>query len=159
MFPYQRDLSSPPTGPGRVESGRAPGDLYPHAGVRGSLRRNFSGPTNFHPEDYRATDYEGPDQNGFHRAHKPFSRGHYAGKGPRAFQKSDERLHELVCDFLTEAPDIDPTDVEVRVKSGVITLEGTVPTRWMKRITADAVESLPGVLDVHNNLQVKSARE
>lgn len=155
MAPYHRDLSGPPAGTGQIPPRGSPADLYPHTGVRGSLQRAHHGPTNFHPEDYRAQGYEGRDQNGAQPAHKPFSRGHYAGKGPRSWVKSDERLHELVCDVLTAAPDVDPTDVEVTVKGGVVTLSGSVPSRRMKRITADTVEAIRGVMDVHNNIEVR----
>jgi osmotically-inducible protein OsmY len=150
-----RNEGTRPMNPGVVGRPGTPADLYPHTGVRGPLQRMYAGPTNFHPEDYRAVSYEGRDDNGAQPFYKPFSRGHYAGKGPRGFARSDERLQELVCDVLMDAPDIDPSEVEVSVKGGVVTLGGSVVSRRMKRITADTVESIPGVMDVHNNLEVK----
>ena len=77
---------------------------------------------------------------------------------PRKHRVRDERLQELVCDLLTDAPDIDPTDVEVSVKSGIVTLNGSVVSRRMKRILEDTVEAIPGVMNVHSHLEVRSMR-
>ena len=55
--------------------------------------------------------------------------GRYAGRGPKGYQRSDERLKEEVCEQLTADPDVDASDVEVSVQNGEVTLEGTVHTR------------------------------
>lgn len=82
------------------------------------------------------------------------SRGEHFGKGPKGYQRSDERVKETVSERLEAHPDLDASDIEVEVKSGVVTLSGTVQDRQAKRMAEDASEGLPGVKDVLNQLQV-----
>jgi hypothetical protein len=81
-------------------------------------------------------------------------RGSFAGRGPKGYTRTDERIREDVCDRLSMDDDIDASEIEVRVKDGEVTLEGTVPTRSMKHQAEDLVENLSGVKDVHNSLRV-----
>ncbi|MEX2284728.1 MAG: BON domain-containing protein [Gemmatimonadota bacterium] len=86
--------------------------------------------------------------------------GPYSGRGPRGYQRSDERVFEEVCDLLTENGDIDATSIEVRCEGGEVILEGTVPDRETKRLAEDIAESARGVRDVRNNLRIDaSARD
>jgi osmotically-inducible protein OsmY len=83
----------------------------------------------------------------------------YAGRGPRGYQRSDERIREEVCDRLTDDPRIDASDIEVHMKGGELTLSGSVRTREEKRFTEDLVERITGVREVNNNLRVRPATE
>lgn len=80
----------------------------------------------------------------------------YRGKGPRGYRRSDQRIHEDVCECLTDDPRIDASNLEVTVKDCEVTLSGTVASRAEKRRTEDLVERLSGVKDVHNNLRVSA---
>lgn len=80
--------------------------------------------------------------------------GPYAGYGPRGYHRTDERIHEDVCERLTEHGDLDATDVEVGVAGGEVTLSGTVATRGQKRLAEDIVDGISGVAEVHNRLRV-----
>jgi hypothetical protein len=80
--------------------------------------------------------------------------GQYAGRGPRNYQRSDERVEEDINDRLTDHGDLDPTDIEVKVNNGEVTLSGSVDSRWAKRAAEDVAESVSGVKDVNNNLRV-----
>jgi hypothetical protein len=80
--------------------------------------------------------------------------GPYSGRGPRGYQRSDERVHEEVCERLTEHGAIDASNVDVRCENGEITLEGTVSDRRAKRLAEEIAESARGVRDVHNRLRV-----
>jgi hypothetical protein len=51
------------------------------------------------------------------------------------------------------------SDIEVSVHDGEVTLTGTTADRWMKRDAEDAIESLPGVRDVHNQLRLMGRGE
>ncbi|HXG39880.1 MAG TPA: BON domain-containing protein [Candidatus Limnocylindrales bacterium] len=82
-------------------------------------------------------------------------RGRFAGVGPRNWQRSDERIRDDIAERLTDHPDIDASDIEVQVANGVVTLTGTVDDRRMKRLAEDVAESVSGVRDVRNELQVK----
>jgi osmotically-inducible protein OsmY len=83
-------------------------------------------------------------------------RGPYTGRGPKGYQRSDERIREDVSEELSLAPDIDASDIEVRVTNCIVTLDGEVQTREEKRFAEDVAEAAPGVRDVHNNLRVKT---
>ena len=81
-------------------------------------------------------------------------RGGYAGRGPKNYTRTDERIREDVCDRLSWNDEVDATDVSVHVTAAEVTLEGTVETRHMKRLAEDIAEDVPGVIDVHNTLRV-----
>ncbi len=97
----------------------------------------------------------GAGQQGGHQSGAGAVRGQFAGRGPRGYQRSDQRLLEDVSDRLTDHPDIDASDIEVTVTGGIVTLAGTVDDRRQKRLAEDAVDDIPGVRDVQNQLQVK----
>jgi hypothetical protein len=82
--------------------------------------------------------------------------GSYAGRGPKGYQRSDERLKEEICERLTADPDVDASEIEVSVQNGEVTLEGTVSTRQMKRGAEDCAEAVSGAQQVHNRLRVES---
>lgn len=78
----------------------------------------------------------------------------YRGRGPKNYQRSDERIREEVCERLTMDHDVDASDIEVSVNGGVVTLEGSVNERHAKRIAEDIADGVRGVTDVQNNLRV-----
>lgn len=80
--------------------------------------------------------------------------GPHAGRGPRGYQRSDERIREDVCDVLCDHGYVDASEIEVTVQSGEVTLTGIVRERAQKRMAEDAVERVAGVRDVHNQLRV-----
>jgi hypothetical protein len=84
------------------------------------------------------------------------SSGQYAGRGPKGYQRNDERIREEISDRLTAHPGVDASDVEVKVENGEITLTGTVPSRHCKRAAEDIAEQCAGVKDVNNQLKVKT---
>jgi osmotically-inducible protein OsmY len=80
-------------------------------------------------------------------------RSSFRGTRPRGYERSDERLCELACERLTEA-DLDASDIGVKVEQGVVTLEGSVPARWMKHAAEDLIDDLGGARDIRNQLRV-----
>jgi hypothetical protein len=82
--------------------------------------------------------------------------GGFAGRGPKGYTRSDERIREDVSDKLMEHPDLDASEIEVRVSAGEVTLAGSVDSRWAKRLAEDIAESCTGVRDVMNQLRVPS---
>lgn len=91
------------------------------------------------------------------RERMPGARGPHAGKGPVGFQRSDDRIRELVSEALTDDGEVDASRIEVTVKAGEVTLTGAIEDRRMKRLAEDCVEAVPGVKDVHNQLRVGPA--
>lgn len=84
--------------------------------------------------------------------------GIHAGTGPKGYRRSDDRIHDDVCDRLMEHGGIDASNIEVSVQNGEVTLSGVVEDRLQKRMAGDAADSVNGVLDVHNHLRLEAAR-
>lgn len=80
--------------------------------------------------------------------------GPHTGRGPKGYQRSDERLQEQVCERLERHGQIDASEIEVTVENGVVTLEGQVDDRRTKRLAEECAESVYGVQDVMNRLRV-----
>jgi osmotically-inducible protein OsmY len=80
--------------------------------------------------------------------------GRFVGRGPKGYRRSDDRIQEEVNEELTRHPEIDASEIEVRVQSGEVTLTGKVEDRQQKRLAEDLAERVSGVNDVHNQLKV-----
>ncbi|WP_448098124.1 BON domain-containing protein [Luteibacter yeojuensis] len=100
--------------------------------------------------DFGGSPYEagrGPRQGHRHPGHR--------GVGPKGYVRSDERIHEDLCERLSEHDAIDASGIEVRVAGGVVQLSGEVPERYMKHLAEDAVSDAMGVKDVENAIRVR----
>jgi hypothetical protein len=82
-----------------------------------------------------------------------------AERGPKGYQRSDERLKDDICERLMNADYIDASDVSVEVKDGKVTLEGTVLQRRMKHAIEDIVDDCIGVKDIDNKVRVSQGEE
>lgn len=78
-------------------------------------------------------------------------------QGPKGYQRSDERLREDISERLMQSYDIDSSEVTVTVVSGKVTLDGTVPDRYMKHYIEDVVDACPGVQDIDNRIRVDAS--
>lgn len=78
----------------------------------------------------------------------------FRGRGPRNYARSDARIEEDVNDRLLMEDEIDPSDVEVRVQDGVVTLLGHVGSRADKVLAESITDSVAGVRDVKNQLEI-----
>jgi len=76
------------------------------------------------------------------------------GRGPKGYQRSDERISEDVHQLLTDDPWLDAGEVNVAVSGGDVTLSGTVHSREAKHRAERIVEDLSGVKHVQNNLRI-----
>jgi len=81
-------------------------------------------------------------------------RGEHQGRGPKGYQRSDERIREDINERLTDDPMIDASEIEVQVQNREVTLTGTVRDRNERRRAEDLAESISGVSHVQNNLRV-----
>jgi osmotically-inducible protein OsmY len=70
--------------------------------------------------------------------------------------KSDAEIKKDVEDELRWDPDIDPTDIAVNVKSGVVTLSGFVHSYLQKFEAERDVKRVAGVVGVANDLEVRT---
>jgi hypothetical protein len=80
--------------------------------------------------------------------------GPHAGKGPKNWKRSDDRIRDDVCDMLERDSHIDASEIEVSVKDQIVFLNGTIESRIMKRHAENLIENIYGVLDIQNNLNV-----
>jgi BON domain len=125
---------------------RQPAEDFMNQG-RGSARSGSAFPRN------QLTDYSNGGQYGRSSSHS--AHGGFAGRGPKGYVRTDERIRDEVCDRLSWNDEVDATDLTVLVSQGEVTLEGSVQTRHMKRLAEDIAESVAGVLDVHNTIRVQ----
>jgi osmotically-inducible protein OsmY len=94
--------------------------------------------------------YENPLLQKHQRTHK--------GKGPRNYSRSDDRIHDDICERLTKHPLIDASLVEVQVLNGEVRLTGEVLDRRMKNMIEDVLDEVSGVKEINNNLRVNRDR-
>jgi BON domain len=78
-------------------------------------------------------------------------------RGPKGYQRSDERLKEDISERLMEAAHIDSSEVSVDVRGAKVILDGIVPDRRMKHAIEDLVDACPGVQDIDNRVRVGSS--
>jgi len=71
-----------------------------------------------------------------------------------AYQRSNERIHDEAREGIVHHDHVDASDISVRVERGEVMLEGTVPSHREKQMAEQDVNSLPGIKNVHNRLQV-----
>lgn len=111
-------------------------------------------------QGYRSSEpiFQGPGPSGQNFSNQQ-QYGRHTGRGPRGYQRSDERIHEDVNDRLTAHPDIDATEIMVTVRAGEVTLTGMVDERHAKRMAEDLVESVSGVKEVHNQIHVNRSAD
>lgn len=83
-------------------------------------------------------------------------RDSFRGMGPMNYTRSDHRIFEDLCDRLTEADDIDATDIKVQVEAGVVSLKGSVTSRTEKQAAEDLVRGCRGVSEVLSQLRIGS---
>lgn len=106
-----------------------------------------------YPDPYRGSSYGGSYAGGGW-SNESYRGGMFSGRGPRNYQRSDERIREDVNERLTIDPRIDASEIDVRVQNGEVTLSGTVDDRRTRRLAEEIIEDLPGVRDVRNDLRV-----
>lgn len=85
------------------------------------------------------------------------ARNSYAGRGPKGWRRSDDRIREDVNETLEMHPHIDASEIEIEVKEGMVVLRGHVEDRRQKRLAEDVIENLPGVRDVRNEISVNQS--
>jgi hypothetical protein len=139
MFGYE--------GEGYIRGGYGRGDQI-DTGFSGGYGRR--GPYNMEPSHHR--DFDRGWNAGYGSDRGP--QQSYRGRGPKNYQRSDDRIREDVCERLAMDHDVDASEIEVNVAEGVVTLNGSVNERHAKRLAEDLCESVRGVKDVQNNLRV-----
>jgi len=105
---------------------------------------------------FGSREYRGGSDRGWNTNYQSSSLGaSYAGRGPKGYIRSDERIREDVCERLSEDDQVDASDIEVRVTDRKVTLSGSVENRRMKHVAEDIAEAVSGVEDVDNQVTVR----
>lgn len=117
-------------------------------GFGGSWGQGYGGST--YPTGY--AEELGGDQ-GWTDARFDAGRGPYAGRGPKGWRRSDERLREAVCERLSDNRLLDARGIEVEVHDGAVTLRGAVPGASDPRLAEMLVRETAGVREVVNELR------
>jgi osmotically-inducible protein OsmY len=125
---------------GRERRDQSPGYSYPDYRRRSDQRNSST---------YRSAQFS-EDSGAWHQDEN----GLYKGKGPRSYQRRDERILEDISDRICDNPYLDASEVEVEVTNGEVILKGEVNDRESKRLAEDIGESVPGVRNVENRLRI-----
>lgn len=147
-------------GGGRNVGGRSMGGYRQDrgGGSLGSLNDSYGGPRTggFGGNQGRHGDQYGGQRGSEYFGSEAWGQGGQSrGKGPKGYTRTDDRIKEQVCDCLTDDEHLDASEIEVQVKSGEVTLAGSVSDRASKRHAEDLIERMSGVKHVQNNLRVK----
>jgi hypothetical protein len=138
---YDRPYSQRPYVGAEYDHRGRGGDMYEREPEEGSyswrVSRGYRG-----AGGYRSLSHEMGEETG-HR-----------GKGPKGYVRSDERIREDVCDYLTDDPYLDAADMEVVVTNCEVTLAGRVGSRHAKHRAEELAERASGVKHVQNNLRI-----
>ena len=67
----------------------------------------------------------------------------------------DEIAHEIRDDVVLGTMWIDPAELSIDVRDGIVTASGTVDRRSTASILAHLIESVPGVLRVHDHIDAR----
>ncbi|WP_054313524.1 BON domain-containing protein [Mesorhizobium sp. 1M-11] len=151
-------------------------DRYPAGQPNYSYGSRYNYPAPRHenrPGGYRQSDYD----DFRNRGHRDFldrasdevsswfgdedaaqrRRTDHRGRGPKGYTRSDDRIAEDLNDRLTDDWFLDASDIEVSVKASEVTLDGEVTSRSDKRRAEDIADDVSGVINVQNNLRIRSA--
>ncbi len=71
---------------------------------------------------------------------------------------TDPEIRQTVLNYLAADPDMEKTDIRVAVKTGIVTLEGSVDQYWKKGEAERIVCRVRGVCDIANKLTVVPTR-
>lgn len=132
------------------------------AGYGGERWRGGYGGSDYRRDEGYAGRYDEPrssGERGGQRRHAWDDRSAlsgYRGLGPKNYSRSDERIREDLCERLADADDIDASQIDVSVHSGIVGLQGEVQDRWMKYRAEDLADRCTGVKDVQNDLRVST---
>jgi BON domain len=80
----------------------------------------------------------------------------HRGKGPKGYERSDDRLKEMISERLSDDPNIDASEITIAVSGGVVKLTGTIDSRAEKYQVEELIERCGGVKDIDNQLRTQS---
>ena len=107
-------------------------------------------------EDERlVNDERGTEEQRTHPVERPYTR--HLGPYHRAVIRDDAEIRKDISNSLALDTAVDASHIGVDVSGGIVTLTGTVSSIREKGAAEDDAWSIPGVLNVHNNLKVQTS--
>lgn len=97
----------------------------------------------------------GDDEAARRRRMDKIKQSSHRGRGPKNYQRSDDRIRDDINDRLSDDHYLDASEINVQVSECDVTLTGTVNDRTDKRRAEDIAESVLGVKNVQNQLRVQ----
>ncbi|MGZ3775399.1 MAG: BON domain-containing protein [Pseudobdellovibrionaceae bacterium] len=98
--------------------------------------------------------YERGYDGSLHFRGQPESLRNYAGIGPKNYRRSDELIYEEICEVLTLDPDIDASEIDVKVHKGIATLSGEVETKTLRAYAEESIGHVFGIKEIRNIIKV-----
>ena len=83
--------------------------------------------------------------------------GLYSGFGP-SYDSAGDPVGQEVASRLTQHGQVDASTIEITVENGDVLLEGTVADEETKRLVGEAIQTVPGVNQIENMLQVQTVQ-
>ncbi len=77
---------------------------------------------------------------------------HFLRSSSHEYLSLDKKIYADVCDILGRSHELNASLLQITVEEGIVTLEGTLPTRNEKRIAEVLIQGRPGVRNVHNHI-------
>jgi osmotically-inducible protein OsmY len=77
---------------------------------------------------------------------------------PNPFAVLFEEITEIAQQMLRQSSYFELRDVSCDFSGGILTLRGRVPSYHLKQLAQASVASVPGVVEVHNHVEVMSPR-
>lgn len=93
------------------------------------------------------------DRRAHHRNHDDRPRD-YRGVGPRTRHDEDEELRDMICQRLSDDPDLDASNIIVRVIDNEAILDGSVRSKHDARNAYESALDIPGIVHVRERLQI-----
>jgi osmotically-inducible protein OsmY len=75
------------------------------------------------------------------------------GRGPKGYARSDSHIRHALEEALAADPTLDPSDVELTVKDGIVTLSGRVAGYRARCAVVAAAEAFVGAAAVKDALE------
>jgi hypothetical protein len=161
--PYGVGLSQPQGGyVDRAARSLGSADAYqrvrpwgPHDGIDRDIDEG-GGPASFSAREWRETRHDavvGAEDQGLGPDIAPTR--DFRGRGPKSYQRSDERVKEDVSERLRDDPRIDASEITIDVTGGRVSLSGEVDSRRTKHQVEDLVDACRGVQEIDNRLRIR----
>lgn len=144
-----RDTSAMNRSPGREQMGQSGG--YGGSAGYGSYYGGYEGERGGQREESFGQQMREAGQRIVGKVKRAF-------RGTKGYKRSDDRIREDVNDRLSEQDDFDPSEIEVSVSNGEVTLSGSVEFRRAKFLAEELADDVGGVSEVHNQLRISSSQ-